>query len=182
MTHQLSSKIHRDCCPPSPPPGHTQQLTSLLQCHAPKRFFETRTNRKEQVADMWWMDYQNVHKKRCSYSGCVWGKGATGPEDWTAAPFGPPGLLLLPCINSRCSPKKPAIQLEPHIKWLSYDFVPRLAHHITIISPPPPFGVVPALHHMHPSWSTGSTISRDVVQQHAQTGTAPPRTSKHNPN
>lgn len=130
-----STEIARSAgCPPSPPPGHTQQLTSLLQCRAPKRFFETHTNKKEQVADMWWMDYQNVHKKRCSYSGCVWGKGATRPEDWTAAPFSPPGLLLLPCINTRCPPKKTAIQLEPHVQWLSYDLVPRLAHHHHISS------------------------------------------------
>lgn len=61
-------------------------------------------------------------------------KGATGPEDWTAAPFSPPGLLLLPCINTRCPPKKPAIQMEPHVQWLSYDLVPRLAHHHHISS------------------------------------------------
>lgn len=52
MEH-IDECAHQGLMTPSPPAGYTQQLTPLLQCRAPKRLFETHTDRKEQAADMW---------------------------------------------------------------------------------------------------------------------------------
>lgn len=53
VIEHIDECAHQGLMTPSPPAGYTQQLTPLLQRRAPKRLFETHTDRKEQEADMW---------------------------------------------------------------------------------------------------------------------------------